>query len=609
MADSAQTPFERFRILLRQQEGADNELEHALITKGTEEIGRIAYNKASELADKGLVNRQELDAIQQTAPVITTTSPGKSLPEQSPKPFSFSDLWPGEKGGGGSFSEEEYPEMYHAVLGKQKEELLGEIKKIAGMTNKEEREERLERLLDRFETNALLDDYHAKLISALEQLPSFQRLTQGQQDYLREKLDTQHKQQKDTLEREAESSKTTKEARKETVKKQLQEVTSREFDKHSEENTDRILQSQQKPLKPTFQNKFNPRVQDAWREEDFESLFEELFRPQIVRQPAGVVVTTQPTVILHHPSQPEEAVLTPNPSATRTIGRAPSQQAKNFLKGLRKGSNLATKAIKTATKETVKKGLVWAFTSPPYVGEIVVGIILLCILIIVFFLLILSILGGSPSRTATLPSSCSPSADCLAKLKAYGIVLAGDLSLNGDPLGKAKPMYDTIALVTQAPSDFGHLLKLPDQQIDIIVHTGKSCAGHASTNGVLDYYGWCNTPIINQFMILHELGHMIAFRNPTLYWIQFLVPYLTLSFFDKNMPTFNCQLDYGPHGPYPAECFADMIGEYVFYPTYRHTASGLPSGPSNFSTFPQFAGGFYYNFSKKNIFNGLVFSQ
>ncbi|HEX7042519.1 MAG TPA: hypothetical protein VF189_04670 [Patescibacteria group bacterium] len=273
--------------------------------------------------------------------------------------------------------------------------------------------------------------------------------------------------------------------------------------------------------------------------------------------------------------------------------------------------NAGGKVIKKLGQEAVKKGISAIFAHPEIVIPVIAIIFAVILAIVIFVVIITFILsifnfGNSTPTTQALTPSCNPSTQCLVELKSLGINLSGDLYLNGDSYGKAKPIYEVIALVTQPPSDFGKLLGLPQKHINIVLHGGGGCAGHANYSGTLDYYGWCNNEIINKFMILHELGHEIAFRNPVLYWTKFALPYMLMSFVFRNMPTYNCQLDYGP-GPWVAECWADMIGEYVYYPQYRVTVSGRPSGTYNFPSFPNFANSFYYGFARDNIYNGLNF--
>lgn len=305
--------------------------------------------------------------------------------------------------------------------------------------------------------------------------------------------------------------------------------------------------------------------------------------------------------------------LAPNPPTFSTnSGRGKRKSLSTDL--VKTAIKAGGKAVKKAAQEGIKKLLQLAIAHPEITVPIILGITaVIAIIVGIAFLISLFIatlgwLGSSIPTTPALTKTCNPSTQCLSQLHAMGINLTGDLYLNGDPYGKAKPLYELLSLVTQPPSKFGTLLGLPKNQITIVLHASGGCAGHASGSGRLDYYGWCGNETVNKFMMLHELGHMIAFRNPSLYWLKFFIPYIAMPLPFRFMPTFNCQFDYGL-GPWPAECFADMVGEYVFYPTYRVTVSGRPSGPRNFLGFPDFASRFYYNFARDNIYNGLDFQK
>jgi hypothetical protein len=97
------------------------------------------------------------------------------------------------------------------------------------------------------------------------------------------------------------------------------------------------------------------------------------------------------------------------------------------------------------------------------------------------------------------------------------------------------------------------------------------------------------------FLIAHELGHQIAFANHDLY-NQFLTSHDNPAF-----PTWNCTLDYGP-GHWSAECFPDMIAEYVFYKKWKMFTDPPQPFPEMKTTF-----GDMYTFTKDNIFGGVEY--
>lgn len=304
------------------------------------------------------------------------------------------------------------------------------------------------------------------------------------------------------------------------------------------------------------------------------------------------------------------------------------KRAANRLEGVAKkaAKQVAKRAIKQGEKQVAlgvaRAGItaVAGATSEFWVPVLIIlGIVVgIAILVFIFIVVVLpQIQQSNNSIPANLPPSCSPGIICYQKLQAIGITVDGDLSDGGDPYGRTKETYDTIALISQAPSLFGQLLKLPQQPIRITYHSG-GCAGHASYNGHVDIYGHCLTDT-DRFMLTHELSHEIAFRNPDLinkFYNSFpflLNPVGRVPFPFIILPTYNCQLDYGPGGPFPGECFADTIGEYPVYHTYRNTVSGpfgipLPLYVEQRS-FETFKGAYanYYNFAKDNVYGGLAF--
>ncbi|HYK08409.1 MAG TPA: hypothetical protein VEW42_02835 [Candidatus Eisenbacteria bacterium] len=280
-----------------------------------------------------------------------------------------------------------------------------------------------------------------------------------------------------------------------------------------------------------------------------------------------------------------------------------SKSRKGGLGSLLKGQ-LKKQLLSKFKKELIRKGLAWAFLSPPFVGEIVVGIILLIIIIAVIVIILFTLFSpqGSQEQQPSLQPTCTPENTCEQQLRDNGVSVRGDLSLNGDPYGKAKLVYDTLALITQSPSKFGTLLGIPAKPITLYF-SGSACTGHASANGlvILSGFGACGTSVA-RFMLIHELSHEIAFRNPGLY-NSFLNQFPRSSL---TLPTYNCQFDYGV-GPYPAECFADTLGEYPVYKTYRNIVGGRPSYFEH--VFSSFITSFnpFYTFAKNNVYGGLEF--
>ncbi len=558
----------------------------------------------------------------------------ESIPQETRQPSkgpSLSDFFPHKEssGGGGLPIQEKNP-----LLSLQEEQLLKEdggtlLKLIAEMQKDPEKitDEQIAAVVKNLDARVLLKKQHQRLLDMFQKYVDTSNLTQDQK---RDILDTvsiefneknahaslDYKRKMDEFEKSDEFSNARTTNNFLGNKDALKTVFKAHTGETSEEVLRGLIRRQQNiiaPLSPTLRTitKVSPLVPSrstARFLDEFERFFykELQMYQKAIAQQALLAMTAAD--ISENESFPQNSMghSTPasfnNPRQTDPIRSGTSilhRGAKKLAKGfLRKGVEKAVQAAATNPES-------WPILVPILIGVAIAVVVAIIVAIIVILIVAFSSQSATPP-TPILTPTCSPSSDCVAKLHAIGINVSGDLFLNGDPLGKAKPIYETLALVTQPPSDYGNLLGLPKQQVNIVLHGGSSCAGHASGDGTLDYYGWCYPDVINRFMMLHELGHMIAFRNPVLYWKDFFLSWLVLSFSNKNLPTYNCQLDYGP-GPWGAECWADMIGEYVVYPSYRNTVSGRPYGPSNFLDFPTFANGFYYNFARDHIYKGLQF--
>lgn len=176
--------------------------------------------------------------------------------------------------------------------------------------------------------------------------------------------------------------------------------------------------------------------------------------------------------------------------------------------------------------------------------------------------------------------------------KNFGIQLTGsDVSL-----ARADDVFSTVCLLFQSKM-YSHWLNSLNNPIPVDLEPGN-CFGHASAISGIVLYGACGG-FIDRFTTTHELGHMVAFRNPNLYndYLSHVWP--------QTLPTWDCQLDYGP-GPWPGECFADMMGEYLVYPQWRESVGGAPPGPSTLSDYPTTYSS-YYNFARDKIFGGITY--
>lgn len=140
-----------------------------------------------------------------------------------------------------------------------------------------------------------------------------------------------------------------------------------------------------------------------------------------------------------------------------------------------------------------------------------------------------------------------------------------------------------------------------------------SCFGHADAASGLILYGQsiCNTAI-DRFILIHELGHMLRFRNDALF-VKWLKDVYKTGADAKprhgyiSLPTWDCQLDYGI-GPFAEECFPDMIASYLTYKQWRENVSGNPTGPGLTDIFTQYPTEYsdYYNWAHDNIFGDLT---
>ena len=134
---------------------------------------------------------------------------------------------------------------------------------------------------------------------------------------------------------------------------------------------------------------------------------------------------------------------------------------------------------------------------------------------------------------------------------------------------------------------------------------------HADPQAGLKILGWCE-PARNRLLLAHELGHMIAFRNHNLYNTWQSDVYSTQTAEKNNqLPTWNCQFDYG-QGPFAAECWADMIGEYITWPYFRETVGGNPQGPPSqdgFLNYNSSTYSIYYKWVANHIFGGVSYAN
>jgi hypothetical protein len=116
-----------------------------------------------------------------------------------------------------------------------------------------------------------------------------------------------------------------------------------------------------------------------------------------------------------------------------------------------------------------------------------------------------------------------------------------------------------------------------------------------------------------RFMIAHELGHVIMSRHASI--VQDFQ-----AFFDahgRQLPTDNCQCATpalsssqcagGVFGSHPNhECYADMVGEYLTFTTYKHSAT-TRNKSITFSEYPQKYSD-WYTWANQHIFGGTEYT-
>lgn len=282
---------------------------------------------------------------------------------------------------------------------------------------------------------------------------------------------------------------------------------------------------------------------------------------------------------------------------------------------------------------------------PLLVGLIIGGIIL--ILIISGF----TLLGGgggnnssssiSGSTSGSCPSSSSVSQMPQILKSQFNISITGNMS-NSTYI---QEIYTTVCNLSGYK--FMGLLNNSSINVSIALSSAdnssyKSCAEHVATIGSNNYqinFYPCNANSGgDSFLITHELGHIIQFQNPSLVAQFCSTVYNNSSSHssacrqgDKSaefIPTYNCGLEgsqvYHQSDPTPAECFSDMVGEYLNYKSFQDcvTQNGkiVPFGCNDIASFGDsnywsgnktFSKSFkdYYTFAQNNIFQVISSSS
>lgn len=199
----------------------------------------------------------------------------------------------------------------------------------------------------------------------------------------------------------------------------------------------------------------------------------------------------------------------------------------------------------------------------------------------------------------------TPTVDpCSSQLADYAVVkqallTKNKIDLQGDPdLAWANQTLTTMCKLSSSPT-FNTLLTAQGN-IVIRFHTGSCVIGNADMNTGIDLTGSCD-PQLNRAVLVHELAHMIAFRNPAIF-----NSYLS-TVWPSQIPTYNCQTHFGS-GPTAAECFADGVAENVVYSYLRITSGGLPAGNPTFPEYPTTYAS-YYNLMNTSVFGSVSFTS
>lgn len=499
---------------------------------------------------------------------------------------------------GGGLPPKQKTEATEQILSIQETQLLQRFEEIDNMEPGEARDAAIEEFLNSLDAPGLLRGQHSILLSHIQQLGI------GEDD-------ERHKTVREFLgQREDQVDKDWEERINEEERAKRRQAVHALFRNPHDANQLSAAQrrSQLQDIIQDRQNEIHETYGDLFEEEEISVIFgqEELYDKLLfgLNQSIEAYQRQQEEQQAIHAAQAPQQTPPQQPTAPTPAPRV-RRGASNFFKnaGLRVLERLGPEGATAAFLIKHKKLVMF----------LLIGLVFLVVFFVVAIVtVIIDLVGGGGSSPQPVLSGpqCTNTLQCKADLSQLGITLTGDLSLNGDPNGKIAQIFNTIQLVSQPPSQFLQLLKLPTTRVTINVGA-TGCGGHSNYNGV-DYFGWCNNASVNRFILLHELGHVIAFRNPALFG-KFYIEGLLNSFFSSifnpsTLPTFNCRYDYGI-GPYPGECWADSVGEYVTYPYYRNTVSGNPQGPYNFANFPSFAGGFYYNFMSTDVYKGADYSK
>lgn len=295
------------------------------------------------------------------------------------------------------------------------------------------------------------------------------------------------------------------------------------------------------------------------------------------------------------------------------------QRGKNFVNTIRNlmgngGAASGAEAAASSATGAGGGGIAAFFASPA--GWITIAGIILAIIII----LVVLIANGKFPTTTTQPgqSQCPqniPSAPQMLTVLEQQF----NITINGTDTNMIGDMYTTIC--TLSKYSFVQLLHVPQVKIDIYLDVPdkyhSACSGHTNQKNDayrVDIYGACASTAGNEFVLTHELTHVIQFENTDLvsqfcsqvYRGSIRSGHCTASR-PSTIPTYNCLRDYTPtvDTPNPAECFSDMAGSFLTYKDFHDTIrQGGQIVPNNWQLMNDYPGNFpiYYNFALLNLF-------
>lgn len=219
----------------------------------------------------------------------------------------------------------------------------------------------------------------------------------------------------------------------------------------------------------------------------------------------------------------------------------------------------------------------------------------------------------TPVPSPVIPTTTQPAGPtvtkyvdpCESQLTEYPAVkqaLATQYKINigGDPdPGWSKQVFATMCKLKSSATFTGMVTSQGPVTINYKEDICDNLKGVADMNSnSINITGNCDVNL-NRGVLVHELTHIIQFRNPGVYnsFLNYVWP--------ADIPTYNCQIHYGD-GRTPMECFADGSAEYVMYNYLRLQYKGQPAGPATFPEYPS-QHATYYNFFRDNVYGGVSF--